>query len=214
MILYKYLDEKGAFETVKENSVLLKRPIEFNDPFDCLFFVDKKEEDRAYKLYLNYQLFKDFYAEMVTGKKKAVRFKSMASIFKKNVEMEAHNIKKTKRYTFQPYFVPYLKFASKLLNKDDTKLRAAFRKMVKIVMKKMRSSVLVSCFGSTNDSLLMWAHYADKHKGACVEFEVDDKDFKKVSYAKKLPVYRFYDTLEVIFGHDFLKEEIDVEKEE
>ncbi|OAQ41966.1 hypothetical protein A5893_02275 [Pedobacter psychrophilus] len=31
----------------------------------------------------------------------------------------------------------------------------------------------VSCFSEIPDEVLMWSHYADKHKGVCIKFELD-----------------------------------------
>ena len=46
--------------------------------------------------------------------------------------------------------------------------------MIDNVLKEMRKTVLASCFGSTYDSLLMWSHYASKHKGFCLIFRSID----------------------------------------
>ena len=37
----------------------------------------------------------------------------------------------------------------------------------------MLNSVGVSCFSETRESILMWSHYADEHKGVCVGFSAD-----------------------------------------
>ena len=34
----------------------------------------------------------------------------------------------------------------------------------------LRSSVKISCFSESFDSMLMWPHYADSHKGICIEY--------------------------------------------
>ena len=39
-------------------------------------------------------------------------------------------------------------------------------------MKQIRQSMGVSCFSESADSLIMWAHYANYHKGMCVEYEL------------------------------------------
>lgn len=214
MIIYKYLDEKGALATLENNAVLLRTPAEFNDPFDSLFFTSDKEKDNAFKLFLNYQLFKSFYEDMVKNKKKPVHMKFLAGVIKKDIQLEASNIKSTKIYKSQPYLSAYYKFASKYLNKKDDELKNQFRQMINDVLIRIRSIALVSCFGSSKDSILMWSHYANKHKGACIEYEIDDVDFKEVIYSKKMPAFRFVDALEIIFGHDFLGEEVDVNKKE
>jgi hypothetical protein len=35
----------------------------------------------------------------------------------------------------------------------------------------------VFCLTEVNDNILMWSHYADKHKGFCIEFERSDHNF-------------------------------------
>ena len=32
----------------------------------------------------------------------------------------------------------------------------------------------ITAFSENNKSLLMWSHYADSHKGICVEYSFDD----------------------------------------
>jgi len=49
----------------------------------------------------------------------------------------------------------------------------------------------VACFSRRNDSMLMWSHYSDQHRGICLEFESDDNLFKigdDVKYSRKVPV--------------------------
>jgi len=41
----------------------------------------------------------------------------------------------------------------------------------------VRASVGVLCFTSTKDNLLMWAHYADNHKGICIELDPNAEFF-------------------------------------
>ena len=37
---------------------------------------------------------------------------------------------------------------------------------------KMRSQMGITCLSELDDSLLMWAHYANNHRGMCVEYEL------------------------------------------
>lgn len=214
MIIYKYLNEKGALATLENSAVLLRAPVDFNDPFDSLFFTTDEEKEKAFELFLNYQLFKNVYEDLIKNKKKPVRMKLLAGVIKEDIQLEASNIKKTKAYKLQPYLSIYYKLASKYLNKKDNELKNQFKQMINEVLANIRSSALVSCFGSSKDSILMWSHYADKHKGACFEYEIDDANFKGVTYSKNMPVFRFTDVLEIIFGHDFLGEEVDASKKE
>jgi len=48
----------------------------------------------------------------------------------------------------------------------------------------------VSCFSEVNNELLMWAHYADKYTGFCLEFDTNSEIFekaKKVKYVDTMP---------------------------
>lgn len=48
----------------------------------------------------------------------------------------------------------------------------------------------VSCFSARLDSLLMWGHYADGHRGFCLEFDTSDEHFKRlkpVTYYAECP---------------------------
>mgnify|MGYP002227506002 FL=1 len=38
----------------------------------------------------------------------------------------------------------------------------------------MQDTVLVGCFSERNDSLLMWSHYADEHRGLCIGYNLHD----------------------------------------
>ena len=38
--------------------------------------------------------------------------------------------------------------------------------------KSMRSTMGISCLSESDDSLLMWAHYANNHRGMCVEYDL------------------------------------------
>lgn len=63
-------------------------------------------------------------------------------------------------------------------------------------VKKVKERFGITCFSSKNDSLLMWAHYADSHKGVCLKFDLlNDPDFFMtpfpVHYDDKYPVFNY-----------------------
>lgn len=47
----------------------------------------------------------------------------------------------------------------------------------------------VSCFSKQVDNILMWAHYADGHRGFCLEFDTTQMPFKKAFDVIYLPSY-------------------------
>lgn len=50
------------------------------------------------------------------------------------------------------------------INKEIRSLRATFD--------HMKTTMGISCLSESDDSLLMWAHYANNHSGMCVEYEL------------------------------------------
>lgn len=52
----------------------------------------------------------------------------------------------------------------------------------------------VACFAGNNDSILMWSHYTDSHKGICIKFDIlEDLNLfmlpLKVNYSDEYPIY-------------------------
>lgn len=41
------------------------------------------------------------------------------------------------------------------------------------------------CFSKRWNNPLLWSHYADKHRGICLGFEVDERGLKQVRYVSK-----------------------------
>lgn len=209
MVIYKYLDFTGAVKTIRGNSVLLDIPENYNDPFDCDIYVTDEEEDKAYELFVNFQMFKAFYDSVST--QTSLTFS--ANIFKKELLHFGKEIKNEKMFEPQTYLYPFKSTFYKYIKKTKAVLRTEFKEMLKGVYEKIRNSVIVSCFGFSSDQLLMWAHYADKHRGACIEFEIDDKDFRTVHYDKQKPEFELYKTLQIIFGHQLADVDIDFDDE-
>ncbi|MDP3230414.1 MAG: DUF2971 domain-containing protein [Acidovorax sp.] len=58
----------------------------------------------------------------------------------------------------------------------------------------------VYCVSAKRDDILMWSHYADYHKGICLEFDGEAKlmaHAQKVQYAqKRVPIMTYYDDKE------------------
>lgn len=72
-------------------------------------------------------------------------------------------------------------FEGAYINKSD---ESAYDEMIQ--------SFRVCCFSRSNDNLLLWAHYAENHKGICLEYDVTEESFSTqfipVKYSKLVPV--------------------------
>lgn len=213
MIVYKYQNQEGSKASIKNNCVLLKCPLDYNDPFDGLYIVSEKERENAYKLFLNYQIFKDLYDQFVLKKRKPNRFKFYGRLLTKEIQLIAKEVKETSYYSTQKSIAKYNKFATKILGKTYKDIRSDFNKMVDDLIDTFRGKALVSCFAQTNKSLLLWSHYGQSHKGACFEFEVDEREFRKIQYSEEIPVLQLSKAMSIYFGNEFNGKKVDTKDE-
>jgi hypothetical protein len=57
----------------------------------------------------------------------------------------------------------------------------------------------ISCFSAKNDDLLMWGHYANGHRGICLEFDTNKEPFmnaRPVTYSNTVPLFSPIDILD------------------
>ena len=204
MILYKYLNCEGALKTAKNNSVLLKCPTEYNDPFDGLFYVDEINRKKAFEVFGSYLLLSECLKATSSKGDPAIR-KLMTPDFLRDFHSAISEIKKSGLFLgFE--LPPNLKaLLRKVIGKTETK----FNRIMDDCFNQIRNDALVSCFGSTYDSVLMWSHYGESHKGACFEFEVEDSNFQEVRYSKEMVSFDLAKSLEVFLGHKIAEKEID-----
>lgn len=58
---------------------------------------------------------------------------------------------------------------------DDAigKMQESFINMAKKIAEFIGHNIGITCFSETYDNPLMWSHYTNKHKGFCVEYDID-----------------------------------------
>ncbi|WP_175726375.1 DUF2971 domain-containing protein [Burkholderia ambifaria] len=61
-----------------------------------------------------------------------------------------------------------------------------------IGMDVLIQKIRVCCFSKRNDNLLLWAHYAENHRGVCLEYDIPDEIFRTqffpINYSATQPV--------------------------
>ena len=58
----------------------------------------------------------------------------------------------------------------------------------------------------------MWSHYADSHRGVCLEFEEPkQEEFAVVEYTNKRPMIKMYNLFSTYIAHDFISKPIEAE---
>lgn len=206
--LYKYASIETAKEILKNNSIAFTAPSQFNDPYDCDLFVTDKEFDKCYELALEYALMQ--YCLNLQDTITKPKDRKILSIYKKEIELYKFFIQKDPIY--DPNY--FLLFCARQLWKyaDIDSLKETSKIETQEQLNDVRNDFYVSCFSERNDSILMWAHYADKFKGVCIEWKVptENRFIRKVKYSIRKPKFKVYSLMKRYFGYKFLGKEVDL----
>lgn len=60
-------------------------------------------------------------------------------------------------------------------------------KLLTLLKETLSNKIRMTCFTNKNDNILMWSHYANKHNGICVKYDL--KDCKELLYSTFPVVY-------------------------
>lgn len=186
--LYKYYPntidlESGrnySQEALKSNTVYLQQPVLFDDPYDCTVLVDEKEfaqhrithyaqlcglavsSEWDYSR-IAYELSCFLFQGIKEGKQLLELFplhpnsrnmvEKQDEIFALSLQKDLYNLPPSGDIWEQMFY---------------TAIHREYVDIHRNLIQKFR----VSCFTETPYSMLMWSHYANNHRGFCVEYEI------------------------------------------
>ena len=58
------------------------------------------------------------------------------------------------------------------INNEFERIKTALTPLIEDTKNKINATFSISCFSERSDSILMWSHYANKHTGFCVEYDL------------------------------------------
>jgi hypothetical protein len=175
--LYKYVSAEGARHILRDGKLRCSSPVLFNDPFD-----GQIEAARDFSK----QQLDDYMA------KRVMEYAAADS----QIPPEASEVFKYRFEQFKKQLAAG-KSPEEALNEDASTRRlaealtepSAPREPIK--WSKIQRDFRVCTFSETHESIVMWSHYADHHRGACLEFFARPdglvKCARKVSYVGDLP---------------------------
>ena len=183
--LYKYMGVLGAKKTLETGTVRFSRPVDFNDPFDM-----QVEEALGAELEQFLPDLMDGFHEFLSSD---VDYSSLRpselreSIILLNKSLKAATTEQRsllkKELSAEPVEAIF----------DIERLRQVSREVVHQIHHSMQTSG-VFCSTKRQDSLLMWAHYAQSHEGIVLKFLPDaskDSFFlasRPVEYVRQRPL--------------------------
>ena len=216
--LFKYASMGSAIKIIKNSSVMLNSPNNFNDPFDSFIGIREDEKQKVLELTINYFIFKIF-CDFV--KRTDLQLKLSQKVLFKTLKLEIAAyikiLKKNKTYSILPFLNDMVDKFSMINPELKIAIEDAKDKLVNEIipsLEKMRSKARISCFSTKKDSILMWSHYADSHRGVCFEFEENREYFKKVNYSTKKPFLNLSGAIARLLAYDFIGEKITYQDKE
>lgn len=86
--------------------------------------------------------------------------------------------------------------ANRIVEKEGKKIQLEIDNDIK----KFRDNFSVACFSESNANLLMWSHYANYHKGICIEYSFNDINNKddNVSFLPVIYTSQFQNMIDYI----------------
>lgn len=213
--LYKYTSLKSAIKILESNAVALNNPQNYNDPFDSVIDFDDDDIEKSISIVVEYYLIQEF-LKLLNNKNIKVGFlsKLIMKWDRFGINLKLKISKKNKYYDSIPGAQALTKFvvryAAQKGEKSFEELKEKFTNEIIQKVKESRNNALISCFSKRYDSILMWSHYGDKHKGICIEFDRPEKDFLDVKYSKKRCKFDLEDTTRRVLGYMLSNEEVDV----
>jgi hypothetical protein len=168
--LYKYKSfNKNSLKLLETDKIYLARPTEFNDPFDCgLKMASKDLPDNYIKEIIVPYTFNALKQEYNCS------YEEYDNLMRS--ENVIHDLAKFIVEKDMPYISP--KERDKYIEEDKKRFIEAN------LDPGLKENIYVTCFSETYESIVMWSHYANDHKGFCIEY-----DFKELGVND--PVARF-----------------------
>lgn len=154
-------------------------------------FIMKGNEDKAtecVKEYI-YLLFKEMYSDVADGqdgKLKLFSFRRFSDYAKEDVRENKLTLCHPEKFNdpFDTLLPHWLEYTLRQLPESSNAFKLQKRKQEMCKYIKVRSFVLAKDDAVENLPQLMWAHYADEHKGFCIKYEFD-KEFFNADDEKK-----------------------------
>ena len=159
--IYRYQAcTKENLDALKNNYIWLSNADKFNDLHDCKVNIDSD-------LWVVNNVFRDYNLSQLETKKVL----KLISIAKDNLEFET--------FLNTILSIEYTKI-NEILNplKDIDTYKEYYKRFTEYNNphkdKQAQVKCGITCFSSKNDSILMWAHYADWNKGYCIEYDISE----------------------------------------
>jgi hypothetical protein len=207
--MFKYTPINSySLRNLHDSQIYFNNPLNFNDPFDTFhqYEVTKLSNAKFVELFCksNKRDFNERHLleilDKSISKSNLVEFckehfdyffdlemlsENQFYIDKADLLNQIENVDETKN--------EFIEIIGSLLFQIMSKINASIKKELNNIRLEKLSKIGVCCFSKNNTNLLMWAHYAESHKGMCLEFDPKYLPFFKafnVEYELNIPALK------------------------
>jgi hypothetical protein len=179
---YRVLN-KNTLENLKGNWLWLATIDSLNDPFECSLLFDHN----------------DLFRSSLSGIEFPKKFKE-----KFNVEITKEEIEKvTSSSDPQSTYSKICEDKGLIVNVNAENITEKAKEIWGLARSDWDTRIQICSFSACYDSLLMWSHYADQHKGICIEYDFIDCDeirpfLQPVLYDDKIFKIKSFDEMNAI----------------
>jgi len=178
--LYQYhaFDAAGhAVDNLRLDRVWLSAPSRFNDPYDCALTVAMSEVSNEY--------FRAGISEIIT---KAAPPFTISDEEIRELTKSRSVVQDLARLMTSKSDKLTSSQAAAFVRALDRAVGHEYRRLEDRLIETMKGGLLVSCFSERRDSIIMWSHYADCHRGFCVEYDFKQRAVNKALVNLLFPV--------------------------
>ena len=161
-------------QDVKNKRIWMSSPDMFNDPFDCSIGYNQDE-------YKKYKLIKYILQKNTTSNKTdkdSFTKTDLCQIYNTYTVQPPHNVY-TNKEDFSTVFRRILESKSKEFQEYyNAIINSEINAINNIIKETKHRSVRITCFTTltrlenSEKQMLLWSHYADSHRGFCVEYDI------------------------------------------
>lgn len=172
-------------QSFEEDKIYVGNPSDFNDPFDSLIYCDRQEVRKAYLDQFNSDWFVCCWNRLndIAAEDMLKKFPDREPDIKKNVEeMKIQKIWLNEEDGGDDTeFIEVLRKFHEPGDDNDDLLGKIYRKrkrqwleMIEDILSTIVDTKVfqIACFSEKKNSMLMWSHYADNHRGFVLEYDL------------------------------------------
>lgn len=222
--MFKYSSINSySLRNLQKNQIYFNNPLNFNDPFDTFHpaLITGTSNEKFVEIFSKTSK-RDFDKKSLLGiLNKTISKENLYKFCDEHVEYMFDFNQKDENQIFESKE----DFLKQINDTDESKndsinninrffqfikqrLETHIKENLHQIRKETFSKIGVSCFSRNNSSLLMWSHYADSHRGICLEFDSQVEPFSKsfeVTYKSKIPKINMDSLLNEELDSEFIK---------